>query len=169
MTETMTLPLADTLAALQTLELFEGINEQTLMQVAAESEIVEFADRDWIFRENDLAKHVYFLLSGRVALVICRPNAGCRELMALGAGELLGWSPLVQRPRFSAAAVVRERTRAIRIDADKLTKLNEQDPKFFCNFMSRVANIVAQRLTATRQQVLEMCGIRLPEIAIESD
>lgn len=169
MTETLTLQTSDTVAALKAFSLFEGIDDNSLRQLAAQSEIVEFSARQRIFSENDLAEYVYFIISGRVSLVICRPNVGRRQLMQLGAGELLGWSPLVRRPRLSASAIASEPTTAIKVSAAQITELNEQNPKFFCSFMSHVARIVADRLSATRLQVLDMCGVRLPEIQIESD
>lgn len=169
MIETLTLPTSDTQAALKAFDLFEGVDEKTLRQLAAQSEIVEFSERECIFRENDLAEYVYFIISGRVSLVICRRDVGCRQLTQLGAGELLGWSPLVQRRRLSASAIVSERTTAVRINAAQITNLKERNPAFFCNFMSRVARIVAQRLAATRLQILDMCGLHLPEFPIDSD
>lgn len=169
MTQSLTLQTPDLLAALKTFDLFEGVDDATLRQLAAHSRIVEYSEPKCIFRENDLSEHVYLIMSGLVDLVICRPDVGCRRLMQLGAGELLGWSPLVQRPRLSASAIVSERITAIEIDAAQIARLNQENPEFFCNFMSHVARIVAQRLSATRLQMLDMCGVRLPEVQIESD
>ena len=48
-------------------------------------------------------------------------------------------------------------------------KLCAEDPEFGFEFMRRAAQVLAERLAATRMQLLEMGGVRLPEVAIESD
>ena len=44
-----------------------------------------------------------------------------------------------------------------------------QNPAFGFHFMHRVACTLADRLSGTRLQLLEMCGVHLPDVALESD
>ena len=60
-------------------------------------------------------------------------------------------------------------TTAIAINGQEVLKLCKDDPEFGFEFMHRAARVLAERLAATRLQLLEMGGVRLPEVAIESD
>ena len=86
--------MQDIVSALRGIEFFHNIPDEYLNRVATISRIVEFPGRHDIFREHESAKDVYFIISGRVSLVICAPPFGCRQLMEVTAGELIGWSPL---------------------------------------------------------------------------
>ncbi len=169
MVTTISHPSSDIHAALQKLELFVAADEDLLAILAEGSELIECSENGWIFREHDPAEFIYFVVSGKVSLVTCRPVVGCRQLTELGPGELLGWSPLAQRPRLSASAVATEPVTLLKIDLATITQLKDQSPEFYCEFLQRVIEIVAQRLSATRVQILDMCGVRLPEVQIESD
>ena len=169
MNDTSVRESTELLAALKDVELFQGVADDILQEIASQAKIVEFQAGDQIFRENDRADNVYALIQGAVSLVICRPNVGCRQLVTLGAGELLGWSPLVNRERLSATAEVREPARVIEIPGKHIAQVCRDNPAFFGEFMQRVAQIVSDRLNATRLQLLELSGIHLPESAIESD
>ena len=169
MVTTIPHPTSDIRAALQDLELFAAADEIVLASLAEGSELIEFSEHEWMFREHDPAEFIYLVVSGNVSLVTCRPVVGCRQLTELGPGELLGWSPLAQRPRLSASAVATEPVTLLKINLKTITQLKEQNPAFFCEFLQRVIEIVAQRLSATRVQILDMCGVRLPEVQIESD
>ena len=47
--------------------------------------------------------------------------------------------------------------------------VNRDNPEFGFEFMHRVAMALAQRLSATRLQLLDMSGFQLPDVQIESD
>ena len=87
----------DIMNMLRGVEFFQGIADADLLKVAEISKVVEFPVRHDIFRENEPASDVYIVISGRVSLIICAPAVGCRQLMEVGDGELIGWSPLVGR------------------------------------------------------------------------
>ena len=75
----------------------------------------------------------------------------------------MGWSPLVGRPRLSDTATTVTPTKAIVFDAAQLLKLCDEDREFGYQFMSRMAQVLAQRLSATRMQLLHDWGRNLPD------
>jgi CRP/FNR family transcriptional regulator, cyclic AMP receptor protein len=154
---------------LRGVEFFHDLAEENLRRVAAISKIVEFPGRHDIFRENEPASDVYIIISGRVSLVICAPPVGCRQLMEVGAGELIGWSPLVGRSRLSDTARTLTPTKAIAMDGQRILSLCTEDPRFGFEFMHRAAQTLASRLHAARMQLLKMSGRLLPEAQIETD
>lgn len=157
------------------LELLRGVSflhdiaDEHLERLAAISRKVEFPARKEVFHEHDSAEDVFLITRGRVSLVICAPKVGCRQLMEVGAGELISWSPLVARARLSDSAQTLVPTTVIAINGKAALELCAADPVFGFEFMRRAAQVLAERLAATRLQLLEMGGVRLPEVAIESD
>jgi CRP-like cAMP-binding protein len=151
------------------LELFRDIAEVHLQRLAENARLVEFPAQRDIFRENDVAKEVYLIVSGRVSLVICRPKIGCRQLMEVGEGELLGWSSLVGRHRLSDTAHTLTPTKTLAFDGQQVISMCKELPDFGFQLMHRVAQVLEHRLNATRLQLLEMCGVHLPDVQVETD
>lgn len=55
----------------------------------------------------------------------------------------------------------------LEIDAPKFMKYCESNPDFGFKFMHRIATTLAQRLSGTRLQLLEMAGVHLPTVQLE--
>lgn len=160
---------ANILETLRGVEFFRDIGDVHLEKLAKIAKLVEFPPNTNIFREHDTAKEMYLIITGRVSLVICERRVGCRELMEVGDGELIGWSPLVSRPRLSDTARTLTATKAIAFDGEQALEFCRQDTKFGFEFMCRVAQVLSQRLSATRMKLLEMSGFQLPDVQLESD
>jgi CRP/FNR family transcriptional regulator, cyclic AMP receptor protein len=161
--------MQDIVSALRGIEFFHDIADEYLNRVATISRIVKFPGRHDIFREHESAKDVYFIISGRVSLVICAPPFGCRQLMEVTAGELIGWSPLMGRSLLSDTAQTLIPTVAIAIDGQRILALCAEDTRFGFEFMRRAAQTLASRLNATRLQLMKTSGHLFPQVQIESD
>ena len=74
--------------------------------------------------------------------------------------DVLGWSWLIPpyRWRFDARAI--DLTRAIALDGKCLRGKCDQDPRLGYELLKRVAAIMAERLHATRLQMLDVYGAR---------
>jgi len=155
--------------SLRKVEFLKNVSAENLKELASISREVEFGPRQTIFREHDTARDVYLIVQGKVSVVICDANVGCRQIGEVGPGELLGWSPLLDQPRLSAAARTIDHVQAIAVDGDQLLKLSRQAPELGFEIMHAVADVLSQRLTATRRQLLDIGGRQLPEVQIESD
>ncbi len=166
-----TTPMSDqnTLETLRQCSFFKDVSGDHLEALAKIARIVDFPARKTIFSEFDEAKDVYVIVSGEVSVVVCVPSVGCRQMASTGAGELLGWSPLLERGRLSATAVTQSPTKAIAINGHKLAELCHTDSALGYEFMARTAQVLAERLYATRVQLVELSGTHLPEIVLESD
>ncbi len=156
-------------STLRNLGFFQGVADEHLQQLASISQELDFPDRQMIFQEDDPAKAVYVVVSGNVSLVICLPSVGCRQIMELGSGDLFGWSPLLGRPRLSDTARTLTPTKVVAFDGKQLLELCTQNYHLGFDVMCRLSHVLADRLTATRRQLLEKCGVHFPEVGLESD
>lgn len=158
-----------TIETLRNIEFFRGIADEHLERVAKITRPMEFPPSSFIFHEKDKAKDVYVIVSGRVSLVSCDPDAGCRELMTVSDGDFIGWSPLLGRLLLSDSARTMTTTKVLAIDGEQALDLCRKYPQFGFEFMHRTAEVLAERLNATRLQHLRMSGHLLPDVQIESD
>jgi CRP-like cAMP-binding protein len=149
-------------------DFFQGLDKRYLAQLATMCRIVEFDIHTKIFEEFERARETYFILEGRISLAIC-DGSGCRLIAVIGKGDLMGWSPLVGRSRLFDTARTASNVRALAFDGQELIQFCEKNPAFGFEFMRRAAQVLADRLSATRVQLLELSGVHLPEFPLESD
>ncbi|MCA9236017.1 MAG: cyclic nucleotide-binding domain-containing protein [Planctomycetales bacterium] len=155
--------------ALAQVEFLRGLSKEQVDRLAAIGRVAEYPAQSTIFEEYDDAKEVFLILKGKVALANCTPTAGCRMMMTVNDGELMGWSPLVQSDRFSATAHTLEPTCVVALDGEKLLSICQQDPEFGFEFLRRTTKVLEERLMATRLQMLDLCGSQLPDLVLETD
>lgn len=148
---------------------FSDFDEDQLRRLADISRIVEFPARATVFEQFEKAGEVYVLLSGQVTLAICEPAKSCKQIGVVRPGELMGWSSMVGRPRLYDSAHTLTRVNALVFKGDELMDFCRHNPSFGFKFMQRVACTLADRLSGTRMQLLEMCGVHLPDYRAESD
>ncbi len=155
--------------SLQGSEFFRGFDDEHLMRLSEICERQEFPARSTVFEEFERARKVYIILSGEISLAICEVDQVCRQIAVVRAGDLMGWSPLVGRNRLYDTARALTPVLALVFDGDALMEFCAKNPSFGFRFMHRVACTLAERLSGTRMQLLEMGGIHLPEFPLESD
>lgn len=146
------------LTALREVHLLGDLAEEHLRQLAAISQCAEYSAGKVVFREGEPATDVFFVVSGDVALDMCAPAVGCRRILTVGPGELLGWSPLLEQSRLTATARTLNPTRAIKVPAADLLALCQRDARLGYELMRRAALALARRLSATRLQLLNVYG-----------
>jgi CRP-like cAMP-binding protein len=108
-----------------------------------------------IFREGDASSFFYLIISGKVALEVTALGRTLR-VQTLGDGEELGWSSVLasEGKHFQARAL--GSVRAIVFDGARLREACEQDCSFGYTLLRRILGVVAERLQATRIQLLDM-------------
>jgi CRP-like cAMP-binding protein len=131
---------------------FEARHVAKLATLARE---VRFDRNHIIFREGDECSEFYLIVTGLVALEIAAPGHTFR-VQTLFAGDELGWSALLMGSgkHFQARSV--ERVDALAFEGAELLAACRDDPVFGFVFMQRLLGVVAERLQATRLQLLDM-------------
>lgn len=143
---------------LRQLEFLQSLDESHLQPLAEIARVVTFPAETVIFREGDPATNIFLLTCGNVSLEICAPSLGCRRIMSVSAGDLLGWSPVLESSRLTATARALSDVEALKISGTQLLALCEHDARFGYEFMRCAAHALAKRLSATRLQLLDLYG-----------
>src|SRR5262245_41734816 len=112
-------------------------------------------DRDHIiFREGHECSEFFLIMSGLVALEIAAPGHVFR-VQTLFAGDEFGWSALLLGSGKQFQARTLERVDALAFEASELLAACREDTLFGFVFMHRLLAVVAERLQATRLQLLD--------------
>lgn len=145
-------------ATLKEMSFFKGMDSKYISALAGCAKNVQFKTGEVIFKEGDLSHWFYVLKSGKVALEINVPPKGAVIIQTISEGDVLSWSWIVPpyKKHFSARAL--ELTRAIAFDGECVRKKCELDHSLGYELFKRFALIIAQRLDATRLQLLDIYG-----------
>jgi CRP/FNR family transcriptional regulator, cyclic AMP receptor protein len=131
-----------------------GMGGPAIEKLASLARTVGYARNDVIFREGDDCHDFFLLVSGRVGLEIVSERVAHR-VHTLSAGDEFGWSAVLmgQGKYFQARAL--EQVEALALDGSDLLALCEREPAFGYKLMHRLLGVVAERLQATRLQLLD--------------
>jgi CRP/FNR family transcriptional regulator, cyclic AMP receptor protein len=154
---------------MQKIRFLHDISPQHLEQLATVAQLRDFEELEVIFREGDVAQHVYLIVFGNVSLEICAPSVGCKRVLTVGPGEILGWSAMLEQTRLTATARTLEITRLIEFNAARLLTMCDSDLSLGYAIMRRTMLALAKRLSATRMQLLDVYGSQLPAVAQDSE
>ena len=110
-------------------------------------------------REGEAANQFYLLRHGKVALQISVPERGPVTIETMEAGEVCGWSCLFPPYRWHFDVQALELTRVLVFDGQCLRAKCEADHDLGYALMQRFAQVVVQRLQATRLQLLDLYGV----------
>lgn len=137
---------------------FRGLDPQYLELLAGCGSNVRFEAGQTIFHEGEPADTFYLIRHGRVSLEVFSPERGPLTIQTLAAGEVLGWSWLFPPYRWFFDARALELTRAVAMDGACLRTKCEEDPRLGYEMMRRFAQVIVERLQATRLQLLDLYG-----------
>ncbi len=135
-----------------------GMNEAQLELLAGCASNVVFKAGEFIFREGEPAEKFYFIRHGKILIESHVPQKGTIIIRSREAGEILGWSWMVPPYRWHFDARAVELTRAIALDGKCLRGKCENDHDLGYEIMRRFALIIAERLEATRLQLMDIYG-----------
>ena len=131
---------------------FEPRHLEKLATLAKE---VRFERDQILFREGDECSEFYLIVTGLVALEIAVPGHTFR-VQTLFAGGELGWSALLMGRGKNFQARTLERVDALAFEGTELLTACREDTLFGFILMQRLLGVVAERLQATRLQLLDM-------------
>jgi CRP-like cAMP-binding protein len=124
---------------------------ETLSSLAKET---RFERDQVIFREGDECSEFYLIVNGLIALEIAAPGQTFR-VQTLFAGDELGWSALLMGRGKHFQARTLDRVDALAFEGSELLAACHDDTQFGYALMERLLAVVAERLQATRLQLLD--------------
>jgi CRP-like cAMP-binding protein len=137
---------------------FEGLDAEQLELIAGCASNVVFEAGERLFREGDPADTFFLVRHGLVALDAYVPNRGQVTVQTVGAREIVGWSWLLPPYRWHFTGRAVEPVRAVQFDGACLRRKCEEDPLLGYDLLTRFSQVLAERLQATRLQLMDVYG-----------
>ena len=127
-------------------DLFRSLTPNEANQLSSFSSVKKCSANEIIFRYNDVADHVYMLMTGSVHLRLpASPQDVSLVISTMEKGELFGLSPLLDSPRYTATALCSEDTEVLSIEAKPFRELLMGNCMVGFNVMNQVAHIYFHR------------------------
>jgi CRP-like cAMP-binding protein len=149
---------------LKSVHFLQDLEDYHLQRIAAVSELKEIPAGSVVFQQGEDMPFTYLVLQGEVSLEMTMPNRGTTRIHTVGAGDLLGWSPLVGAGAMTATARTVSACRLISIDTGQLLPFLGRYPEFGLEFMRRAALAIGKRLNDTRLRLLDIDQQKLPPV-----
>lgn len=136
---------------------FVDLAQSQLECLASIATLFEMEAGDILFKEGDREDYLYILLEGQLVLEMEVPTRGQVPFYTAETWDIIGWSSLTP--------IARQRTASVRatkpcvligLNSKLLQQTCEEDHELGFVVMSRLANVVANRLLTTRLCLLEI-------------
>lgn len=125
-------------------DLFSGLGHDFLKEIMMAAENIAFGDGQVVFEEDDTAEYFYMLSSGRIRLYTSESSKIIYTARA--AGEIIGWSTLIGRERYSLSAACDGPTVLLRIDRQRMNAILARDSETAARFFKHLAGALGNRL-----------------------
>ncbi|MGZ3782372.1 MAG: cyclic nucleotide-binding domain-containing protein [Pseudobdellovibrionaceae bacterium] len=128
----------------------------SLIESCGKNVVLKAGDR--FVNEGEQADTFYAIRTGSVAVETFVPHKGFITLQTLAEGDVLGWSWIFPPYKWTFSVKALQETRALAFDGKCLREKAENDPRLGYLLMKRFAQIMTERLQATRLQLLDVYG-----------
>ncbi len=135
---------------------FEGMSEAHLKTMAGCGKLVHFREGEFLLREGEKADTFYLVRDGGVAIESHDPASGPLSVTRIAAGGVTGFSWLFPPYRNSFDSLALTKVSALALDGACLRGKAEADHELGYQLMKRFAQLMLDRLKATRRQLLDV-------------
>ena len=119
---------------------------------------VRFGAGSFLFREGGAADRCFLIREGKIALEIAAPGHGAIIVQTLAAGDVAGFSWLLEPHQWQFDGRAVEPVHAFALDGTCLRGKCAEDPRLGFELTQLFARLAIQRLQATRLQLLDVYG-----------
>ena len=147
---------------------FQGLSTWQLVLLTDDALEMQFVTDEEIFREGSQANRFFLILEGRVLLESEAEDGGMIPIQTVGPGDDLGWSWLFPPFTLHFSARATEPTKAIFFFGTRLRERCEADHDLGYELMKRVAEVMVERLQATRRQLPESAGQEVSRLKVKN-
>lgn len=135
---------------------FAGMDDDAIRLITGCAKNVRYRAGEVIAKQGTPADEFFLLREGRVAMDMPAPQGAALRLQTADEGDVVGWSWLVPPYQWHFDLRAVSDVRAFSIDGRCLRNKCESDPRFGYQMMKRFSTLMAERLEATRLQLLDL-------------
>lgn len=160
-------------------DIFSDISQDTIAAIAEKCTIFEFGENDIIFRQGELAQTFFGVVEGEIELVLVykekvltsqiidyeRAIVSKHEVQErpivvdiIGPGEVFGWSAFFDHNYWTTIARCSKQTKLFSLPVSNFMAMFEKDNNLGYVFMTRLAEIIGDRLRNRTSKLIEVWG-----------
>lgn len=147
-----------TVELLRELPIARGLSDAQLSRVAGLARLEHVPGGGQLLREGGPATDLRIVVDGKLSLSLDLGGDGVRCLLTIAAGEIIGWSAMLDGPTWLASATALRASKVVLFDGAALRRLCETDHDIGYHIMRNLFTEVAARLHDTRMQLLDLYG-----------
>jgi SulP family sulfate permease len=137
--------------------LFDGLSRTQILEIAPFAQRQLFEAGDYVFRQNQAGDSAYFLISGRMEVLIDIPGSSRqRRLMVLTEGSLFGEMALLDGGPRSANIVASKRAVCLKVTRQGFEALEARHPDLLLVLMKNLNRQFADRLRIANTMISEL-------------
>ena len=134
--------------------IFKKMTRRQFQTVRPLIQVRQFEKDELIFKQMQPADYLYILFKGMIEIRF-KPDDGPELLVAqIGPGGVFGWSVAMGRDFYTSGAVATAESKACCISRQNLLRLCQQNPSTGDILLDRLADLIAERLSSTHDEVL---------------
>ena len=133
-----------------------GLPPPAIRMLASIAQPCDFKAGEYLWKQGDHAKVLYLIDSGQIALEILVPHQGPLQIETLSAGEVLGWSCLIEPYRWHFDARALEDVSALVLEGKRLRQQCDDHPTVGYRILKQLTPFLEMRLQKTRLRILEL-------------
>ena len=135
-----------------------GMSDEHISLLTGCAKNARFRQGEFLIREGEDADAFFWIREGKVALELHAPPGGTIQIDSRKAGDLLGWSWIVEPYRWYCDARALEDVRVLTFDGACLRGKFDQDPQLAHEMYRRFVPLMYRSLHATQLQLLDVYG-----------
>ena len=116
-------------------------------------ELVDLAAGDYLFQQGDPAEALYFVVSGRVSVVLERPGVAPIRLRSMIGYTVIGEMGLYRDVSRAASVIAEQESQVFRLSRDSLQRMQETDPRIGNAFHAFIVRVLADRLSFANEEI----------------
>lgn len=152
------------LDALPYIPLFQGFNTLQIEIIKPLFEEYVCSANTVIFEQGDLAKYIYLIIKGEVAIHFKPYDGPSLTLTRLRSGDVFGWSAVIGSTKYTSSIFSESQIEAIRIRGDHLWALASDHPEIGKTIINRLALIVSPRWENAHSQIQALFDSRREDL-----
>lgn len=133
-----------------------GLPPAAIRMLAGIAQARDFKAGEYLWKQGDRAEVLYLIDSGQIALEILVPHQGPLQIETVGAGEVLGWSCLLEPYRWHFDARTLEDVSALVLESKRLRQQCDDLPVVGYRVLKQLTPLLEVRLQKMRLRILEL-------------
>ena len=134
-------------------ELFKGLSEDELKQIASKAVKVEVDENQEVFHEQSTESDLYILTEGRVQIIGALGKTDSATIHTILPGKLFGEFAFIDGQPRSATALAIQKSTVFKIPSSAIYEIFEQNSKMGYITMRNLARILARHIRQTAHEL----------------